>query len=145
VSVKGWLGQWNGSDLGWTPSAATVNKDGDTIAFSYTTDYGTNQGTFNVGVFGKEILDIMVDTENNSISVTLNTDVTDDEVLIVALYAGGKLLEMKQIHQGDDLYVPVSYLAQADAIKAMWWNDRVSARPLCKAITIECYAGAWEK
>ena len=131
--------------MGWTPSEATVSTDGDVITFSYTNDYGTNQGTFSMDSSSREILDIIVDMKDSGIEIATNKELNDNEVLIVALYAQGKMLEMKRINKNDDLYVPVSYLTEADTIKAMWWDDSGSIKPLGNVLTLQNYDGTWEQ
>jgi hypothetical protein len=79
-----------------------------------------------------------------SITVTPSQALKVNEVVIIALYDGGRLLEMVQRKQGESLTnIPLTQLGNANTIKVMWWDSMNTMCPICDNDTLTKSGGVW--
>ena len=89
------------------------------------------------------------------VTVTLSRPPQDGEVVIVAFYDGENRLidvKIKKMAVGADdpvgphaITVPAEKLAEADTVKAFWWESLNTLVPLCRAETMIKTDGVWKK
>lgn len=84
---------------------------------------------------------------NTNVTVELNRELKDDEILIIAVYDSSKLLNMKVTSEttkpnSGTTYIVTISISNGTTIKAMWWQSMNGMSPLCGAEIIK-KNGSW--
>ncbi|OQB14907.1 MAG: Immunoglobulin A1 protease precursor [Firmicutes bacterium ADurb.Bin193] len=95
------------------------------------------------GMQRADIINITPDAINNRVIVNLISLWQSDAVVIVAVYSGGKLLNMKfeTITQGGDMIVNIAIPTNADMVKATMWDGLATMQPLAPVALSEFIYG----